>query len=192
MSTSRRSFLLKSASGLGVAWVTTNYPGILAAQEFVQDAAATGKMPGFAFFTTEQAIEVEAMSAQIIPTDHTAGAMEARVVSFIDRILLTFEKERQSDYTAGLDQLAMQSAKLYPNEDRFSQLDSKQQIEVLTAMETSDFFGLVRTHTITGFFAHPQHGGNFDQIGWELVGYDDALDHRAPFGYYDALPQSSR
>jgi hypothetical protein len=46
----------------------------------------------------------------------------------------------------------------------------------------------VRTHTITGFFAHPVHGGNHGKVGWALIGYDDALHHEPPFGYYDALP----
>jgi hypothetical protein len=65
-----------------------------------------------------------------------------------------------------------------------------QQMQVLLSIEQTPFFNLVRTHTITGFFASPVHGGNHDKVGWELLGYDDALNHEAPFGYYDALPQS--
>lgn len=34
-----------------------------------------------------------------------------------------------------------------------------QSLTVLTGMEKSPFFNLVRTHTITGFFASPVHGG---------------------------------
>ena len=30
------------------------------------------------------------------------------------------------------------------------------------------------------------HGGNQDKIGWKLIGYDDSLNFRPPFGYYDA------
>jgi hypothetical protein len=33
------------------------------------------------------------------------------------------------------------------------------------------------------------HGGNHDKVGWQLLGYDDSLNHEPPFGYYDALPQ---
>jgi hypothetical protein len=58
-------------------------------------------------------------------------------------------------------------------------------------MEKTPFFNLVRTHTITGFFAAPIHGGNANKIGWKLVNYDDSLKHRPPFGYYDALPGST-
>jgi gluconate 2-dehydrogenase gamma chain len=56
---------------------------------------------------------------------------------------------------------------------------------VLTAIEKSPFFNTVRTHTVIGFFASPVHGGNQDKIGWKLIGYDDSLNFRPPFGYYD-------
>ena len=64
-------------------------------------------------------------------------------------------------------------------------------IKVLTAMEKTPFFNLVRTHTITGFFASPALGGNAGKVGWKLVNYDDSLNHKPPFGYYDALPGST-
>ena len=185
---SRRSFLIDSVSGLGGVWVAANYPAILAAEEYVLGAAESGQPAEFAFFTLQQAIEIEEMTAQIIPTDHTAGAREARVVSFIDRALVTFERERQGDYTQGLIDLEAQTKQRFGHADKFSELTFDQQIQILTAIERTPFFNLVRTHTITGFFASPVHGGNHDKVGWQLVGYDDSLDHEAPFGYYDALP----
>ena len=187
---SRRSFLTKSATGLGGAWILTNYPAILAAQEFVL-AAEESQQLRFAFFTAEQAVEVEAMAAQIIPTDETPGAREARVVHFIDRALVTFDRWRQEDYTSGLAELEAETRRMFPSARTFSQLTFDQQIELLTAIEQTPFFNLVRTHTITGFFAHPVHGGNYGKVGWQLIGYDDSLVHEAPFGYYDALPQAA-
>ena len=189
---SRRSFLIESVSGLGGVWVAANYPGILAAEEYVRKAAQSGQPTTFAFFNPEQAVEVEAMAAQIIPTDHEPGAREARVVSFIDRALVTFDRERQADYTQGLSYLEAQTNQHFPSASRFSELTFDQQIQVLTAIEETPFFNLVRTHTITGFFASPLHGGNYDKVGWQLVGYDDSLHHEPPFGYYDALPQPRR
>ncbi len=182
---SRRALLIGSAS----AWLAAHYTDILSAQEHVQ-AAGDGR--GFAFFTPEQAAEVEAMAAQIIPTDSTPGAREAHVIQFIDRALVTFDSENQSAYTEGLKELSAQTAKRFSGQSKFSALTSAQQIELLTAIEETPFFNLVRTHTITGFFANPVHGGNHDKIGWKLVGYDDSLDHTPPFGYYDALPESQR
>lgn len=182
---SRRALLIGSAS----AWFAAHYAEILSAQDHVH---AAGADRGFAFFTPEQAAEVEAMAAQIIPTDATPGAREARVIQFIDRALVTFDSENQSAYADGLKEVATQTAKRFPGKAKFSALTGAQQIELLTAIEETPFFNLVRTHTITGFFAGPVHGGNHDKVGWELIGYSDSLDHSPPFGYYDALPESQR
>ena len=102
---SRREFLVKSLSGVGAAWAVANYAGIEDAYAFVQQSAKSGA-PALAFFTAAQAAEVDAMAAQIIPTDATPGAREARVIVFIDRILNTFEKGAQPAYTKGLGELA--------------------------------------------------------------------------------------
>ena len=184
---SRREFLLGSATGLSAAWVTANYSGILEAASYAQQAPRAGQATAFAFFSPEQALEVEAMTAQIIPTDDTPGAREARVINFIDRVLTTFEKDRQGDYTQGLQELQAQTRQVVPSGTKFSALTSAQQIQVLTAMEKSKFFELVRTHTITGFFASPAHGGNYNKIGWKLVGFDDRFSWQAPFGHYDRV-----
>jgi gluconate 2-dehydrogenase gamma chain len=188
--TSRREFLVSSLSGVGAVWVATNLTGIEAAAAYVEQAAQAGRPATFAFFTPAQAVEVEAIAAQIIPTDNSPGAREARVVHFIDRALTTFEKGRQADYTKGLDELAAQTRQLFPAAARFSALSADQQIQVLTAMEKTPFFNLVRTHTITGFVSSPVHGGNANKVGWKLVNYDDSMKHTPPFGYYDALPDA--
>jgi gluconate 2-dehydrogenase gamma chain len=147
---------------------------------------------GLRFFTPEQAIEVEAIAAQIIPADETGGAREAGVIRFIDLNLATYESDKQAAYTRGLKILAERSG------GRFSDLVRAKQIEVLRSMEQkqsvgatfradeqSDFFELVRRHTIFGFFSHPRYGGNRDRIGWKLIGFEDAAVFQSPFGYYD-------
>src|SRR5262249_35351971 len=144
---SRRRFLIESISGVGGSWVTANYAAILATEEYVVEAAQAGQPVKFAFFTPEQAAEVEAMTAQIIPSDSTPGALEARVIQFIDRALVTFEKDRQGAYTQGLKELQAKTSDLFPSARAFSQLTSEQQIKVLTAIEQTPFFNLVRTHT---------------------------------------------
>ena len=176
---SRRTFLLDSVTGLGGAWVAANYSGILAAEDYVLKAAQSGKPMKLGFFTPDQAVEIEAMAAQIIPTDETPGAREARVINFIDRALTTFAKNNQAAYTKGIDDLQAQTKQLFPTAAKFSALTSPQQIQVLTAMEKTPFFNTVRTHTIIGFFASPVHGGNQDKIGWKLIGYDDSLNSPA-------------
>jgi hypothetical protein len=183
---SRRSFLADSVTTLNAAWVTANYSGIAAAQEYVGQSTQAGQLPRLTFFTNEQAVEIEAMTAQIIPTDETPGAREAHCVYFIDRALSTFARSSQPAYVQGLRDLQAKTQQLYPDSGKFSALTSGQQIKMLTDIEKTPFFNMVRTHTVIGFLTRPAHGGNHDKVGWKLIGYDDSLNHRPPFGYYDA------
>ena len=183
---SRRSFVLESVTTLNAAWVAANYHGILAAQERVGQAAQTGKLPRLTFFNDQQALEIEAMAAQIIPTDESPGAREAHCLYFIDQALSTFARGSQPAYVQGLQDLQAKTQQLYPNAAKFSALSSEQQIQTLKEIEKTPFFNMVRTHTVIGFLTRPTHGGNYDKIGWKLIGYDDSLNHTPPFGYYDA------
>jgi gluconate 2-dehydrogenase gamma chain len=183
MSASRRSFLIDSVTGVSAAWVAANYPDILAAQEHVRAATQAGEAPRLGFFNEAQARDVEAITAQIIPTDDTPGAREAHCVYFIDRALTTFARSSQPVYVQGLKDLESRAGK-------FSELTSEQQIKALAEIEKTPFFNLVRTHTVIGFLARPAHGGNYDEIGWKLIGYDASLNHKPPFGYYDAQEKS--
>jgi gluconate 2-dehydrogenase gamma chain len=183
---SRRSFLAGSAAGLGSAWIAANWTGILEAQEHAKRAATSGSPGKFEFFSPEQAAEVESVAAQIIPTDDTPGAREAGAVYFIDRALTTFDKERQAVYTQGLGDLQAKTRELFPNAAKFSGLTADQQVQVLKAIEKTPFFAQIRTHTITGFLANPEYGGNRDEIGWKLISFDGKFHYQAPFGYYDA------
>jgi gluconate 2-dehydrogenase gamma chain len=137
------------------------------------------------FFTSDQAKEIEAMAAQIIPTDDTGGAREAGVIRFIDLNLAEYEPESQSAYRDGLKMLAEKSG------GRFSDLPDARQIDVLRGIEKTEFFGMVRGHTLIGFFSHPQYGGNHDRMGWKLIGFEDAFAFQPPFGYYDG-PEGQR
>ncbi len=125
------------------------------------------------------------MAAQIIPADETPGAREVGVIRFIDTLLASFERDRQAAYVAGLKQVEDAVKRLVPSASRFSELDEARQIEVLRSIETTDFFRLLRLHTIMGFFSNPQYGGNRDKAGWKLIGFEDAFVFQPPFGYYD-------
>jgi len=182
--TSRRQFLIASMSSLAAAWLTTQWPAIAAAHEYAQHVAQSGQ-PAFQFFDPYHAVEVEAMAAQIIPADDTPGAREARVIYFIDRALATFERDKQAIYTQGLPELQAKTRELFSGAHKFSELSAAQQVQLLTAIEKSEFFETVRVHTIVGFFANPEYGGNRDRIGWKLIGFEDAGAYEPPFGYYD-------
>ncbi|HEV2522662.1 MAG TPA: gluconate 2-dehydrogenase subunit 3 family protein [Candidatus Acidoferrales bacterium] len=182
---SRRSVLIGTVSGLSSIWLATHWPGILAAQEHAHTVAASGQPGTFAFFSPDQAVEIESVAAQIIPKDDTPGAREAGTIYFIDRILTSFEQDKQVTYAEGLKDLQAKTQELFPNVDKFSRLDSGQQVQLLTSIEKSAFFTLVRMHTIVGFFANPEYGGNQDRIGWNLIGFEDKFDWKPPFGHYD-------
>src|SRR4029434_3758938 len=101
----RRRFVTKSCAGISSAWVLANMPEILLAQEHAHHAALSETPAKFEFFNPEQATEVEAIAAQIIPTDDTPGAREARVIYFIDRALVTFASDEREVLMKGLKQL---------------------------------------------------------------------------------------
>jgi gluconate 2-dehydrogenase gamma chain len=174
MSDSRRNFLLKSFSGASAAWLAANWPAEVAAAEKAQ------ALGNFTYFTREQAAEIDAMAAQIYPTTDTPGAREAQVVYFIDLALVTFATDKQEVYAKGFGELSARTGG-----KPLGALAGEQQIALLTAMEKTVFFKTVRDHTIMGMFAAPQHGGNFQKVGWKQIGFDDSLNFRAPFGAYD-------
>jgi hypothetical protein len=174
MSDSRRNFLLKSFSGASAAWLAANWPAEVGAAEKAQ------AMGNFTYFTREQAAEIDAMAAQIYPTTDTAGAREAQVVYFIDLALVTFAADKQEVYAKGFAELSAKT-----DGKPLGSLPPNQQVALLTAMEKTAFFKTVRDHTIMGMFAAPQHGGNFQKVGWKQIGFDDSLNFRAPFGAYD-------
>jgi hypothetical protein len=174
--TSRREFLLASTTGLSAAWIAANWPQIVHAAEMAPGTPAT-------FFTPAQAAAVEAMAEQIFPASDTPGAKDARVLNFIDLALVSFAKDSQDLYTKGLTDLETR-AKTAGGQS-FAALGPDQQIKILTDIEKTPFFLAVRNHTIMGMFAAPQHGGNYRQAGWKMIGFDDSLNFKAPFGYYD-------
>jgi gluconate 2-dehydrogenase gamma chain len=182
---SRRSVLAGSVAGLSSIWLTTHWPGILDAQEHAHTVAESGRPATLGFFSPEQAAEIESVAAQIIPKDDTPGAREAGTIYFIDRALTTFDQDKQAPYTQGLKDLRAKTHELFPNADKFSALNPAQQVQVLTTIEKTAFFAQVRLHTIVGFFANPEYGGNQEKIGWNLIGFEDKFAWEPPFGHYD-------
>lgn len=188
----RRQFLAGSLTGVSSVWLGTHWPAIMAAHEHAQATADSGQLAKFEFFSPEQAAEIEAMAAQTIPTDDTPGAREARVIYFIDRALTTFDRDQQALYVQGLKDLLAKTRELFPNSAKFSDLATPQQIQVLTAMEETHFFSYVRLHTIMGFLANPEYGGNHNKIGWKLIGFTDEHSFQPPFGFYDQESEKNR
>lgn len=180
---SRRDFVA-AVGTVGAAW-------LLADEKAINDALAhaahqvTQAQPTFAVFTREQAAEIEAFASRIIPTDDTPGAREAGVVYFIDRSLATVAKDQVPMFTAGLTQLAKDVSAKFRGQTKLSALTPAQQDEVLRSIEQTPFFGQMRFATLAGMFSLPTHGGNRNLVGWQLLGQQDAMEFKAPFGWYD-------
>lgn len=141
--------------------------------------------------TAEEAAELEAIAARIIPTDETPGAREAGVIWFIDAALAGFAREQRPALAEGLAQLARDVAAAHPGQSRFSALAEADQDALLVRIQESDFFQTVRFATLAGMFALPRYGGNANYLGWELVGQENVHEFTPPFGWYDT-PENQR
>jgi gluconate 2-dehydrogenase gamma chain len=129
-----------------------------------------GLKPDPATLTPHEADILEAVCARLIPTDeHGPGAREARAAQYIDRALAGFLAPSRQAYTAGLADLDRRAAERHGAP--FATLTDVNQDAVLTSVEATAFFALVRNHTIQGTFCDPFYGGNANFVGWDLLGY---------------------
>jgi gluconate 2-dehydrogenase gamma chain len=182
----RRIFVQQLAGGASALLVSAMLPDIALAHAHVQEKVAQGKTGEWEFFTPDQAKEVDAICSQIIPTDDTPGAHEAHVVNFIDHTLAKYDMDLQPEFLKALGAFSAEAHKQVPTAGHFFELSATQQQSVMKSLEKSDAFQTLRFATVLGFFTDPKHGGNHDQIGWKLIGFDNAGMYEPPFGYYDA------
>src|SRR5690348_8553578 len=124
---SRRDFLLRASSGIGAAWLTTHWPAVLNAATHARQAAKSAIPAKFAFFTPEEAAEIDAITARIIPSDETPGAREAGVVFFLDNALSTFAADSQKAYREGLPEIQARVHEMFPSITKFSAATPAQQ-----------------------------------------------------------------
>jgi gluconate 2-dehydrogenase gamma chain len=168
------------------------FPEILEAQKHAHGAVNSGSAPAFGYLEAATAKEIEALVERILPSDDTPGAKEAGVIYFIDRALTTFDKDKQDAYREGLAAVQAKRKEMFPESSSVAALNEAQQIELLRTVEHSDFFQLLRFHTLAGFLGDPSYGGNRDQVGWKLIGFEHAMVYQPPFGYYDREAKEGR
>ncbi len=159
---------------------------VAAAQQHAHEAAKSPASTKLEVLNRADAADIEALASQIIPSDGSPGAREAGVIFFIDRALATFDADKKDAYRAGLAQVREAAARMFPGAANVAALKSEQQIALIQSIEKSDFFELLRTHTILGFLGSPSYGGNRDLAGWKHIGFEDRMSFEPPFGYYDA------
>jgi len=182
---SRRNFLLTGSLTLTSAWLAANWPGIVAAAEHAAHVASATEPAIFSYFTAADAADVEALTAQIIPSGPTPGAREARAVYFIDRALATLFVNRAAGFRAGLEEFQMSFRKAYPASGPFATANPTEQVAYLKTVDRTPFFESVRQLTIIGTLAATKYGGNFEGSGWKMMGFEDQHIFEPPFGDYD-------
>ncbi len=150
----------------GASLLAALSPEDLAALDQHTHATALAGEPKLRYLDAATAAEIEALAAQIIPSDETGpGGEEAGVIYFIDHALATANEEQRALYREGLA--------------------AARSIKSVAEIEHTKFFEILRRHTIMGFLASPAWGGNRDKIGWKTIGFDDKGVFQPPFGYYD-------
>ncbi len=182
--------------------MTTQMPAITVAAQHAHEATKAKQAFAFEVLTQEQAKEVAAIAARIIPTDEDPGATEAGVVYFIDRALKTFAKADLPAYQTGLKDVARLTSETFPGVALFSAATPEQQDKVLEELSkdhklvsrgrrqlpagaSGDFFPVIWGHTVMGFLCDPDAGGNREYAGWKAIGRDPAHTFSPPFGEYD-------
>ena len=182
---SRRSFLRSSGGLLTGVWIAAHWPAIAAAAHHADKASAAPAPLELEFLNPAEAADVEAISAQIVPSGATPGAREAHAVHFIDRALATFFSDWSKDFRAGLAQFQSAYRASKPASASFAQAAPDAQIAYLKTVDGTPFFDAVRTLTLLGMFSSPKYGGNFGGAGWKLMGFVDQHAFTPPFGFYD-------
>ena len=178
MTHTRRDWLFTSLA-------MASWPEVLSAQEHARGAAKSGSSH-FESLDVASAAEIEAIAAQVIPSTEAPGAREAGIIYFIDRALATFARDRRDAYRAGMAELQQKRRELFPQSDTIRSLTDEQQIALIRSAEQTEFFELLRTHTVLGFLGNPSYGGNRERIGWRQIGFEGRMAYQPPFGYYDA------
>jgi gluconate 2-dehydrogenase gamma chain len=180
--TSRRKFLHQCGICTGslvlpLAWARLAFP-----QQHMHSQEPAGSRVArpleFRFFNPAQATAVEAVTDQIIPADDQPGAKQAGVIHYIDLLLTGVRKDLGPEYIQGIQHLEALAHEM--NGKTFAELPFADQTVVLEklehdqtpvtrAMNGGEFFGIMRRHTLEGFFGDPDH--NRDSAGWKVLGF---------------------
>lgn len=176
---SRRRFLKSTGAFGGASLFRIGAPSLAA----ITQAACTARDEEAAFKTlgAEEAADFAAIAARLIPTTDTPGATEAGVIWFWDNALGGYFDWILVDIRALREQMIADLGQ------PFADLSAAQQDAAIKTVEGDYRFEYWRYLTIFGFFGMSKHGGNKDNLSWDLIGFKG--HHGAwvpPFGYYDA------
>jgi gluconate 2-dehydrogenase gamma chain len=183
---SRREFLAASAAVAGGVWLAASPAELRASLDHARRAVQGPVQQPFEVLTADQAADIDAVAAQIVPTDDLPGAREAGAVHFVDHSLATFAQNQREPLLSGLASFNTLVAQAHSEATHFSQLTPAQQLEFLRGHDHHQFFQQVRTVVLVAVFSNPSWGGNKDKAGWRILGFEDRYSWQPPFGWYDA------
>jgi hypothetical protein len=183
---SRREFLLTSGALTIGAGLTLSLEGCRDAAGSAADAIRNGDGPRV--LTDAERRSLEALADRILPPDGASpGAAAMGAVVFMDHYAAAHPAALQG-LRGGVAALDARAQALQPGAAGFAELDQPAAEGLLAAMskEAPGDFQLLQLMVLSGAFAAPARGGNRDESGWALVGYDDRHSWQPPFGFYDA------
>jgi gluconate 2-dehydrogenase gamma chain len=135
------------------------------------------------FITEKESTLLDALAEQMVPTDEWPGGCKAGVTNFIDIQLVGPYSRYQEKYRKGL--LAIEETCNMKFNKRFEDLAWDEQTRFLENMEAGkmegkswengfdrEFFGLIRDHSLQGFYGSPRHGGNKNNISYKMLKLD--------------------
>ena len=167
---SRREFVRLFSGGTAAVLISFN-------------TACRNKISQWRYLNEEEITLMDAIVEQIIPTDDFPGGKWANVSNFIDKQLDTYYKRYQPAYREGL--AAIEKTVIQMRSKKFEELPFVDQTAILEKMETgefpgdywkdhssTDFFEIIRQHTMQGFYGSPLHGGNRGYISYRMIGID--------------------
>ena len=125
------------------------------------------------FLDDAQARTLAALCDQIIPADGFPSASQAGAVVYIDRQLARHYRRHRTAYRHGIETIDLMSRQTFGIS--FADATGAQQLQIVIDLEKQhpDFFGLVREHTMEGYYGSPRHGGNRDAVSWRMLGLDE-------------------
>lgn len=167
---SRREFVRLITGGTAAVLISFN-------------TACRNKISRWRYLDEEEVSLLDAIVEQIIPTDDFPGGKWANVSNFIDKQLDSYYRKHQLAYREGL--AAFQKTVIQMKEKKFEELSFAEQTTILEKTEareltgdywkghpSSNFFDLIRQHSMQGFYGSPGHGGNRGYISYKMLGLD--------------------
>ncbi len=179
----RRQFLGTSGGIVGSTWLASVMP--LVYSTALQAGEKRDQQATFSNLTRPEAADLAAVAEQILPQTETPGAQELGVIWFIDEALGGFRKPWGEPVRSFVQTLNDQ----LPDGQRLAQLGFAEQTRLLKQHEQHAAFSMLQFLTVAGAFSMPGYGGNRDQLGWQLIGFQPVHGWQPPFGFYDTPAQ---